>query len=315
MLRLPLWNRDTAGEQISRRDSPVFCPCCAQPSTFVVASKDRNRNTAPDVFEYFQCGSCRLVFMDPIPEDLRPFYEGGYRAIPKNIDELRALAHLELYRLKPLLKHKQSGRLLEIGPWMGTFSLNARDAGFDVSAIEIDQACVDFLNTEIGIRAVQSADPAATLEDLNETFDVIALWHCIEHLRQPWIVIEKAAQHLAPGGILLIALPNIESYEFSIFRAGWRNLDAPRHIYFFPANALVNQCRRHGLNRLELTTGDDLSHAFSLETWQTYARSVLPIRFLRGALGYTLKFFANRQERRDESGPGLTALFQRPSGS
>lgn len=305
--------RARRGEVSSGRGRRVFCPCCGGKADFLVSSSDRNRKTTRSVFEYFDCGTCGLVFIDPAPQDLRPFYEGGYQKIPSDLKELRELAAVERYRMKPILRYRQGGKLLEIGPWMGLFSCNAKDAGFDVTAIEIDQGCVDFLNKTVGIRAIQSSDPAATLGSMDELFDVIALWHSLEHLATPWLVLERAAKCLTPGGILLVALPNIESYEFKLLRAAWVNLDAPRHLYFYPVASFASLGKRLGLAELEITTTDELSDALSLYTWRSVATSIVPIRYLRGALAYVLKHFANRKELRDNSGPGITAVFQRLS--
>jgi SAM-dependent methyltransferase len=143
-------------------------------------------------------------------------------------------------------------------------------------------------------------------------FDVIALWHCLEHLAEPWRMIENAAKHLAPGGILLIAIPNIESLEFRLLKARWVNLDAPRHVTFYPREALIRLCEAAGLVTLQATTNDKLSDQFSTLTWHTFASTLVPpVFYLRGGMTRLLKGWANRKERGQESGSGLTAVFQR----
>lgn len=251
--------------------------------------------------------------MSPIPEDMRPFYKGGYQRIPNNLSELRAIATQEKYRMEPVLKYKTAGKLLEIGPWMGIFSCNAKDAGFDVTAIDMDQNCIDFLNGTVGVRALQSLNPAETLGSLHEKFDVIALWHCLEHLPTPWLVIQRAAECLAPGGILLIAVPNIESNEFSIFKGRWRHLDAPRHLYFYPVRSLTELCKANGLAKLEIQTRDELSQALSMDTWHTWVTSKLPLRYVGKAIGRLLYHFARTREKKENAGSGLTAVFQLPA--
>jgi 2-polyprenyl-3-methyl-5-hydroxy-6-metoxy-1,4-benzoquinol methylase len=249
--------------------------------------------------------------MDPIPEDMQPFYRGGYQKIPSNLSELRAIAATETYRMQPILKYKSGGKLLEIGPWMGIFSCNAKDAGFEVTAIDIDQECVDFLAEVVGVKALQSSNPANTLSQMDETFDVIALWHCLEHLPTPWLVIERAAARLKPGGVLLIAIPNIESSEFSLLKESWQHLDTPRHIYFYPAQSLVNICLANGLTTLELTTKDKLSRSLSRGAWHAWTSSKIPIRYIRGAIGLLLYKLVWQSRN---SGSGLTALFSNTSG-
>jgi 2-polyprenyl-3-methyl-5-hydroxy-6-metoxy-1,4-benzoquinol methylase len=248
--------------------------------------------------------------MHPIPEDLVPFYRGGYQPVPASLSELREIASLERYRLAPILAHKSQGKLLEIGPWIGIFSCNAKDAGFDVTAIEIDSTCVEFLNNCVGIRAVQSANPAETMDSMSERFDVIALWHSLEHLRDPWLVVQSAARCLAPGGILLIAIPNIESFEFALLGRRWRHLDAPRHLFFYPREALISLCAECGLSVLDFNTDDELSRHLSRDAWHHWARKIIRIKYLRGVvakLGFYLSVFKTRKRA---VGSGITAVFQ-----
>jgi SAM-dependent methyltransferase len=250
------------------------------------------------------------MFLHPLPEDLRPFYAGGYQAIPGNLSELRTLAEPQKYRLNPILKYKKSGRLLDIGPWIGIFSSNARDAGFDVTAIEIDPQCVDFLNRIVGIHAIQSSDPARALETTPLEFDVIVFWHSLEHLKSPWEVIAKAVQRLAHGGILLIAIPNIESFDFSVLRSAWQHLDAPRHLSFYTARGLQKVCAANGLRALDLVTNDALSTELSLGAWRRRAQSTVRIRIIRKLWGDFL--FRRAMSRSHGHGSGLTAIFGKP---
>ena len=87
----------------------AFCPYCSGIGKFFVSSTDTNRGTTEAHFDYYQCKECGLVFMYPIPRDMRPYYEGGYQTIPSNLSELRETAAKEKYRMKPILRHKSGG--------------------------------------------------------------------------------------------------------------------------------------------------------------------------------------------------------------
>jgi 16S rRNA A1518/A1519 N6-dimethyltransferase RsmA/KsgA/DIM1 with predicted DNA glycosylase/AP lyase activity len=65
--------------------------------------------------------------------------------------------------MSSILKYVTKGQLLEIGPWSGAFCCNAKDAGFEVTAIEMDQNCVTFLEEVLGIEAIQSNKPDEAL--------------------------------------------------------------------------------------------------------------------------------------------------------
>jgi SAM-dependent methyltransferase len=248
-----------------------------------------------------------MLFLHPTPEDMRPFYKGGYQPIPKSLSQLRAIAKRDGYLMEPLLRYKKRGRLLEIGPWMGIFSCNAKDAGFEVTAIEVNSECVDFLNNVVGVEAIQSSDPAAAMSAMNKKFDIIALWHSLEHLPHPWLVLQEAADRLAPGGILLVAVPNIESYDFSVLKAAWVHLDTPRHLFFYTACSLERLCSVNGLETLELTTSDRLSGILSQNAWCKRAASIIPIKYVRRIVGSLLYQIAKRNSM--GNGSGLTAIF------
>jgi SAM-dependent methyltransferase len=253
--------------------------------------------------------------MDSPPEDMSSFYKGGYESIPETVLELRLSAQSEKYRADPILRHKKGGRLLEIGPWRGAFSCNMKDAGFEVTAIEMDSACVKFLREQVGIEAIQSANPVETMGNLKPGYDVIAAWHSLEHLPEPWLVIERAAKLLSPGGILLLAMPNPESYEFEVMKNAWMHLDAPRHLHFYPIQSLVNLCGSYGLKPLEITTADRCSHILSKDAWQAWVCSMVPIRYVRGALALTvgrlLYWLAAKRHMTDNRGSGYTTVFVR----
>jgi 2-polyprenyl-3-methyl-5-hydroxy-6-metoxy-1,4-benzoquinol methylase len=291
----------------------LACPYCKGASAHMFSSTDVNRGTTAEVFDYYQCSACGLIFMDPIPSDMSPFYTGGYDTIPDNFSQLKKLANVakkDRYRIESILKYKQGGRLLEIGPWMGVFSCIAKEAGFAVTAIEMNQQCVNFLKDVVGVEAVQSCDPAATLDTLNEKFDVIALWHSLEHLPDPWRVVQKATQRLAPGGILYIAVPNVESYDFTVLREKWLHLDTPRHLYFYPAHSLEALCIASGLKTLELTTDDSLSKLLSRGVWFSRAASKVRFKYISKILGLLWEWSAARKHKGKYS--GLTAIFVNP---
>jgi 2-polyprenyl-3-methyl-5-hydroxy-6-metoxy-1,4-benzoquinol methylase len=303
--------------QATSTKNQVACPYCGGEATFLLSSTDRNRHTTTEAFDYYTCSQCGLVYMYSPPEDMAPYYRGGYESIPANLFELRKIAAMEKYRLEPILRYKKGGRFLEIGPWRGVLCCNMKDAGFAVTAIEMDTGCVNFLRNELGVEAIQSTDPAETMKGMKTGFDVITAWHSMEHLPNPWLVIEQAAKLLAPGGILLLAMPNPDSYEFSVLKGRWMHLDTPRHLYFFTIKLLERICAKDELTLLEVTTSDKFSKIQSEHAWMTEARSWIPIRYVRGVLAKTagrlLYRLAYRRQMVEGKGSGYTAVFVRGS--
>lgn len=298
----------TAMQGVSRE-----CPYCHAITRFYFSARDINRNTTDDVFVYDQCTGCGLVFLRDPPEALAKYYAGGYQPIPNSLNELRALAQKEKYRLDPVLRFHHSGKLLELGPWIGIFSSNAKDSGFDVTAIDMDSRCVSFLKETLRIKAIASDDPVEAMDVLNEQFDVIVMWHCLEHFREPWTVIQRAADYLRPGGILLVAIPNIESFEFSILGSRWTHIDAPRHLYFPPLSLLNRMATACGLGLTDVTTTSDrLSWQLRRSSWQAWAQDLMPIRGLRRVFGAIVGRLCSVLVGRNRAGAGITAVFTKP---
>jgi SAM-dependent methyltransferase len=251
---------------------------------------------------------------------MAPYYQGGYDPIPASVAELRQIAAGEKYRTEPALAYKSrglkaAGRCLEIGPWRGVICSNMKDAGFEVTAIEMDSKCVEFLRREVGIDAIQSGDPAGVMKRLQPGYEVIISWHSLEHIPNAWSVIEEAGRLLAVGGVLLLAMPNPDSFELSLLKGAWFHLDAPRHVCLFPVKTLIEVCEKNNLKLVEITSADTFSEIQSSFTWRMFAQSLIPVRYIRGALGITLGkllyWLAYPRQMSEGKGSAYTAIFTR----
>jgi SAM-dependent methyltransferase len=218
-------------------------------------------------------------------------------------------------KLDLLLRCVRSGRLLEIGPGAGVFARAAVRAGFDVSTIEMDPRCCEYIETVVGARAVCSDRPEEALRSLS-SFDAIAMWHVIEHLEHPWAVLEQAAAKLAPGGALIVATPNPQSLQFRLLGRYWAHVDAPRHLFLIPAPALAAKAAELGLRHVFTTTSDRAGRRWDRFGWEYALRrhpashpSTLAKRLLSGAMTAVLRPL----ETRDLAGATYTSLFVRPA--
>ncbi|WP_309623643.1 class I SAM-dependent methyltransferase [Novosphingobium sp.] len=285
-----------------------------RPAEFLFAAKD-NRGL-PGQFAYWR-GENGHVFLDPVPADLDRYYAEGYQPIPESEADLAKVAKGDAYRLDHIKKLQPTGTFLEIGPWIGLTAYSAKQAGYAVSAIERDSACVDLLR-RCGIKAIQSFDPAETLENLDESFDVIGMWHSIEHLPRPWEVLRASARRLNPGGILVVAAPNPESAQFRVLGKHWVHLDAPRHIHFLPIALVKQLCENEGLALVAATSDDHLGLMLEEHGWRSEIfRRAFNIPGLKTVL-YRLGWQRLRAKHRVAGaidGAGYSLIFQRPPGS
>jgi 2-polyprenyl-3-methyl-5-hydroxy-6-metoxy-1,4-benzoquinol methylase len=220
------------------------------------------------------------VFLANVPADLARFYSRGYYGFdasgepPWRKDPF--LRQVEAYRVAALCRHVRPGRLIEIGAGAGGFAAAGKDAGFEVTAVEMDGRCCDYLSERVGVEVIHSDQPLQALCG-SAPVRVVAMWHVLEHLPNPQEVLQAAAERLEPGGLLAIGVPNPSSLQFRLLRARWVHLDAPRHLCLTPAQALIDQGRELGLSTVEMTTADPFGHHCNVHGW-TYALKRRPGR-------------------------------------
>ena len=242
-----------------------------------------------------------------MPQEMGKYYVNNYPPyqIPKTAGDLQSALSRIASRLEAITQHKTSGRLLEIGPSFGAFSLSAKNYGFDVSAIEIDPTCAKFMTTELQIPTDCTPHTVAAIEGLEAGFDVIVMWHSIEHLPDPWGVLGACASKLAPGGLLVVAAPSPTCLQFRVFQRYWAHLDAPRHLYLIPARTLISAAADLGLELISCYTSDhdgrqlnrmgwsvSLNNLFGFRNPKTLFRRVCGV--LLSIAFYPLEVWANR---------------------
>ncbi len=256
------------------------CPLCGADSGYAFTAVDRNREISAERFPYNRCSACGTVFLVDPPADLARYYEGEYHRFGADgapeWTHNPTLIELEEFRVEMLRRHVQPGTLIDIGAGPGGFTAAAKRAGFDVTAIEMDSRCCEYMQNGLGVRAICSDEPVEQLLAL-EPARAIALWHVLEHLRDPAEMLATAAARLEPGGVLALGVPNPRSLQFRLLGARWAHLDAPRHLCLMPEAALVSYLRPLGLRPLEATTGDPFGRVCNLHGW-AYALRRRPAR-------------------------------------
>ena len=245
----------------------IHCPQCMQTPDLLFRTKDHNRRVTSELFDYYRCGHCGFIFLSPIPADLGRYYPTNYYEIPRSSAELAERAErLQQWKLDAVTRLVGTGRLLEIGPAYGLFAFLAKRAGFDVTVIEMDSRCCNFLRETVGINVVESPDTVSELRKL-PAFDVIVLWQVLEHLADPWAVLDAAAERLAPNGVLILDTPNPQAFQFGVLGRYWTHVDAPRHVTLIPAPLLVEHVRQLGLQPVLLTASDRGANGFNGFGW------------------------------------------------
>jgi 2-polyprenyl-3-methyl-5-hydroxy-6-metoxy-1,4-benzoquinol methylase len=284
------------------------CPLCHGPAEPALVAVDRNRAVGDEAFAYRRCRACGTLFLADVPADLGRYYPpSDYPLDAAQADETEA-AKLALVR-----RFVSGGRLVEVGPGAGGFAAAAQRSGFDVTAVEMDEAACRHLRERLGIEAIRSDRPHVALATLAPP-RVVVLWHVLEHLEDPWALVDAAAARLEPGGALVLAVPNPQAFQLRVLGSRWAHLDAPRHRFLIPAHTLVARVTEAGLEPLAVVGADRTGRDWNVFGWQhALLRADSGERRRRAAfyVGALTALALAPVERRGLRGATYTAIFRK----
>ena len=193
------------------------------------------------------CDGCGTATTYPVPDDaeLTAAYNGWYRPATGRfagggdvfLRRSRAWLARRLDRLAP------PGPVLDVGAGEGALLDALRTRGR--SALGLERA-----STRSDVRAGELTE----FDERPGEWAAVVFWHSLEHLRDPGAALDRAAALLAPGGVVVIAVPNRASWQARAFGARWFALDLPRHLVHLPAGALMDGLAARGL-RVERVSG------------------------------------------------------------
>jgi SAM-dependent methyltransferase len=243
------------------------CPACRGADAKVMF---RSSNGYPIV----RCATCRLVYTDmrtaPPPSELYPHFDQTESGVPKVMRS--SLGVFTRQREAVVRSVKASGRLLDFGCGNGAFASWMAQAGYDAVGLEP----FSLGKPTEGERLLLIREPLESAAPRLGRFDVITLWHVLEHVPRPVDVLKRLEGLLAPDGVLIVSVPNFQSWQSRLFRGSWFHLDPPRHIIHFEADTLEN-CLREA--RLETTKRWEFLPEYGSSGWlQSTLNQVLPHR-------------------------------------
>ncbi len=187
------------------------CNVCGGSDIAVLANVSRSGKPLRTVI----CQVCGLVWSDPFPHNPRSFYEDDYRVAykgtftPKPKHILRA-GKVALSR-RTLLGNwiAQPKKILDVGSGGGEFAYLLQSLGHDVSGIEPNKGYAEYSKQEYGLNV-----QIGFIQDIkqpDESFDLITIWHVLEHTENPSDVMSKLHALLKSKGVLVVEVPTIEA--------------------------------------------------------------------------------------------------------
>ena len=232
-----------------------FCPSCAK-DEFKNKLIAKDYLVSQESFAVVECQTCKLLFTNPKPNDSRlPDYYNSNQYISHN--NKKNSFHNLIYgiirsitvrqKIKLIRKYCNSGTLLDFGSGTGTFLKEALKY-FEIKGIEPSVKAVQQTPSLVKKQVYEHID----LLFPNDKFNVVTMWHVLEHLPDPKITINKIKDHLTPKGYIFIALPNPDSWDSKYYGANWAGYDVPRHLYHFNQKAMLNFLKTCGLNIIDI---------------------------------------------------------------
>ena len=124
-------------------------------------------------------------------------------------------------------------RVLDAGCGSGLFlrELLARDPALMAVGIDASPRAAALASRRYGVPAIAADLARAPFADAS--FDLIAMFHVLEHVRDPAAYLGTVRRLLAPGGRLVVQTPNLDCWQYRVFGTRWSGLDMPRHLYDF----------------------------------------------------------------------------------
>ncbi|MDP2939661.1 MAG: class I SAM-dependent methyltransferase [Candidatus Omnitrophota bacterium] len=219
------------------------CNLCGYDDFTLLFSSHNYLIPSSSVFNLVKCNRCQLVFLNPHPKNLIDYYSKDiYKKITKN----DIFDFLNPDRSKLIIRFKSGGRVLDIGFGRGEFLFEMENSGWEVFGNELSHDLYVYTKAEFKIKSLYNSD--LLYIDLPESFfDVITLWHVLEHLDSPLETLKKINKILKDNGVVIIESPDFASCQRKFFKGKWYALNIPLHIHHFHPQSLKKILNSAGL--------------------------------------------------------------------
>jgi len=215
----------------------------------------QDKSVSQETFTIQQCAGCGFQLTNPRPDaaSIGKYYESDAyvshnSAAQGLVNRVYKVARYFTVRRKVALITRlnggRPGRLLDYGCGTGHFLAQAKASGWQVAGLEPSPRARQEATARVG-QPIQEPTALATLPASN--FDIITLWHVLEHVHALNDTLTQLVERLTPGGQLLLAVPNPDSLDAQHYRQDWAAYDVPRHLYHFVPATMRQLLARHGL--------------------------------------------------------------------
>ncbi len=212
------------------------CPVCHESKTKVLFST----KTSFSGFHLVRCKICGLTRTFPLPSDeslrvhnIHSYYGRDVSKFNRLVQRIRNLSMRmrARYYLSFIPDSIQTRKILDIGCAEGRLLRSFLEHDCECWGIEHPSYPAQrFLNKD---RIVYLQGDLRAINLPEGAFDLIFLWHTLEHMDDPQLIMSRLYKLLAPNGAMIMAIPNFSSMEARRFKQFWFHLDIPWHKYHF----------------------------------------------------------------------------------
>ena len=235
-------------------ESIIVCPVC-KANHFNPYTQCIDYTTTNETFTIIQCTTCQLLITSPRPDanSIGSYYESdSYISHTNNSKNLSDNAYRIIrtftlrWKLKIIRNQKPTGKILDYGCGTGDFLNQCKQSNWECYGVEPAEPA---RRKATQLTTLDISDSLLKLN--NKKFDVITLWHVLEHVHNLNEKLSELKSHLAKDGILFIAVPNHECLDAKIYKTHWAAYDVPRHLWHFSQHNMKMLLALHGLNLID----------------------------------------------------------------
>lgn len=236
---------------------PVSCYYCSSSNREPFLTAEEDLTGKPGRFHFVRCVDCGLAYQHPRinVEEIKAYYDDEYIAHRKKRDwgALRPVVDYLMDRLdahkermvRPYLKRNAPNEILDVGCGAGTFLNKMRLVhGARVTGVDFK----DFAGAA-GFEHIEFHCGLFYEQELGEKrFDMVTMWHFLEHDYDPLRTLERARQVMKDDAHLIVEVPRLDSVTFRLYRDRWPGLQAPQHTALYDKKRLLQLMDRGGFD-------------------------------------------------------------------
>ena len=233
-----------------------YCPICNSDS-FETYMKSKDFSVSKEDFSIVRCLECNFHFTNPRPsnKELGRYYISDHyishnntrnNLFEKAYQLVRKISIRTKYNL--VSKFFNRGRLLDIGCGTGDFLQKCNEKKWSTKGIEPSEIARTQAIKNHDLEVVEDTD----LKKLKGEFDIITMWHVLEHVTELNTTVAELKRLLSNEGKAIIAVPNLDSFDSSYYKNYWAAYDLPIHLYHFSKTSIIKLFENHGFSLIKM---------------------------------------------------------------